>query len=137
MFRTMHVEDDPSFRIVVKSILQSQFPLMEITEAADGVEALQKIDFHPPDLVFMDIKLPGENGLELTKKIKSLHPTIIIVILTSHDLPEYREAAVRYKADYFLPKASIASQEFLTLVEAILSEKGFNANGSNGETAKT
>jgi len=137
MFRTMLVEDNPSFRIVVKSILQSQFPLMDITEAADGVEALQKIDFRHPDLIFMDVRLPGENGLELTKKIKSVHPTIIIVILTSYDLSEYQEVAVQHKADHFLSKASIASQEFLTLVEAILSEKGFNVNGSNGESVKT
>ena len=57
MFRTMLVEDTPSFRQVVKNSLQDQFPSMDIIEAGDGVEAFQKIDSHPPNLIFMDIHL--------------------------------------------------------------------------------
>jgi len=47
----------------------------------------------------VDIKLPGVNGLELTKKIKAAHPSITIFILTNYDIPEYREAAFQYGAD--------------------------------------
>ena len=137
MFRTMLVEDHPGFRKTFKVILQSQFPLMDIIETGDGMEALRKVESLHPDLIFMDIGLPGENGLELTRKIKSNHPSITIVILTSYDIPEYRETAMQYKTDYFLSKASIAGQEILTLVGAILSEKGFNVNGSDGGSAKT
>jgi hypothetical protein len=72
---------------------------------------------------------------ELTKKIKAFIP--LNHCYSYADLPEYQEVAVQHKADHFLSKASIASQEFLTLVEAILSEKGFNVNGSNGESVKT
>lgn len=132
MFKTMLVEDNPSFRQLLKNHLQDQFPSMKIIEAADGIEALQKIDSHPPNLIFMDIQLPGENGLELTRKIKADHPEIIIIILTSHDLPEYREAATRNKADYFLSKGSKTS-EILKLVKSIMLGKGFNADGSNNE----
>jgi DNA-binding NarL/FixJ family response regulator len=78
----------------------------------------------------MDIKLPGENGLELTRKIKADYPETIIIILTSHDLPEYREAATRSKANYFLSKGSIATDEIFKLVESILLEKDFNRDGS-------
>jgi len=77
----------------------------------------------------MDIKLPGESGLELTTKIKTNHPDIIIIILTGYDLPEYREASVRYKADFF-PKGSIGTNEVLKFVKSILLEKDFNADGS-------
>jgi len=127
MFKTMLVEDNSSFRQLVKNDLQSQFPSMDIIEAADGVEAFQKIDSHPPNLIFMDIKLPGENGLELTRKIKADYPDIMIIMLTSHDSPEYREAARRNKADYFLSKGSIATDEICKLVKSILLGKGFNA----------
>jgi len=133
----MLVEDHAGFRKTFKIILQSRFPLMDIVEAVDGVEALRKVESLHPDLIFMDIGLPGENGLELTRKIKSNHPAIIIVILTSFDSPEYRETAMQYKADYFLSKASITDHEILTLIESILSEKGFNVNGSDGGSAKT
>jgi DNA-binding NarL/FixJ family response regulator len=131
MFRTMLVEDNSSFRQLVRNDLQSQFPSMNIIEAGDGVEAFQKIDAHPPNLIFMDIKLPGENGLELTRKIKADHSDIIIIILTSHDLPQYREAAMRCKANYFLSKGSIGTGEISRLVKSILLEKGFNADGSD------
>jgi len=68
-----------------------------------------KIDSFHPKIVFMDVRLPGENGLELTKKIKKIkknYPDIIIVILTSYDLPEYRQAVRESMADYFVPKGS-------------------------------
>ena len=131
MFKTMLVEDSTSFRQIVKNSLQDQFPLMDIIEAADGVEAFQKIDSHPPNLIFMDITLPGENGLELTRKIKAEYPSVIIIILTSHDEPEYREAAIRYKADYFFSKEALLNDGVFTLVKSILIKKGFNADGSD------
>jgi len=135
MFKTMLVEDNPSFRQLVKNNSQDQFPSMDIIEAADGVEALQKIDSYLPNLIFMDIRLPGENGLELTRKIKTNYPDIIIIILTSHDLPEYREAATQNKANYFFSKNSIATDEIFKFVKTILLEKGFNADGSDSAKA--
>jgi DNA-binding NarL/FixJ family response regulator len=96
---------------------------MELFEAADEGEALQRIEGCLPDLIFMDIKLPGESGLELTKKIKTRYPNITIVILTAYDIPEYREAAVQAKANFFLSKGSASKENILTLVESILSEQ--------------
>jgi len=121
MFRTLIVEDSFIFRKLLKDTLQSQFPSMEIVEALDGNEALQKIETRAPDLIFIDIKLPGESGLELTKKIKALYPNINIIILTSYDLPEYRDAAYRNKANYFLSKGSSTKADILALVDSIMS----------------
>jgi DNA-binding NarL/FixJ family response regulator len=92
---------------------------MEIFEAGDGEEAMHKINSDLPDLIFMDIKLPGENGLELTAKIKAKYPDVIVIILTSYDTPEYREAAVQAKANYFLAKGSSSKEGILKLVESI------------------
>ncbi len=131
MFKTMLVEDNSLFRSVFKEGLKSRFPSMAITEAGDSEEALKEIGALPPQLIFMDIRLPGENGLELAKRIKTDHPEITIIIFTSHNFPEYREAAVRYKADYFLSKSSVATEEIFKLVKIILLEKGFNPNGSD------
>ncbi len=131
MFRTMLVDDNRYSRKLVKGTLKSQFPAMDIVEAADGVEAYQEIDSHPPNVVFMDIRLPGGNVLELTRKIKTDYSDLMIIILTNHDLPEYREAAIRYGAEYFLSKSSIATDEISTLVKSILLEKGFRADGSD------
>jgi DNA-binding NarL/FixJ family response regulator len=136
MFRTMLVEDNSSIRQLLKETLEDEFPLMDIIEATDGVEAFQKIDSRPPNLIFMDIELPGENGLELTKKIKADHPDIIISILTSHHSPEYREAATRCKANYFFSKDSIITDELLIFVKSILLAKGFNVDGSDAQKVR-
>ncbi|HXX34149.1 MAG TPA: response regulator [Thermodesulfobacteriota bacterium] len=130
MFRTMLVEDNPSFRQILKENLKDLFPSMKIVEAGDGVEAFQKIESDSPHLVFMDIRLPGENGLELTRRIKADHPDIVVIILTSYESPEYREAAIRFKADYFFSKDAIANDEIYALVKSIVLKKGFSAEGS-------
>jgi DNA-binding NarL/FixJ family response regulator len=116
-----------------KETLHDRFQSIEIYEAVDGEEALLLVETFRPILIFMDIRLPGENGLELTRRIKTYYPDIIIIILTSHDLPEYREAAIRYRANYFFSKGSIATDGISTLVKSILLEKGFNGDGSYSE----
>jgi DNA-binding NarL/FixJ family response regulator len=67
----------------------------------------------------MDIRLPGENGLQLTQKIKARFPNITVIILTGYDLPEYREASSQY-ADYFFSKDSLTTKNIFTLLESIL-----------------
>jgi len=67
----------------------------------------------------MDIKLPGENGFDVTRRIKALYPDIKVVILTSHDFPEYREAARAYGAYHFLSKGSSTAEEIQDLMEGL------------------
>ncbi len=118
--KVLIVEDSTLFREVFKETLQFRFPLIEIEEAGEGNEALQKIQTFSPDLIFMDIRLPGENGLELTRKIKARHPNIIVTIFTGYDLPEYQEVSQRY-ADYFFLKGSSTPDSIFALVKSILS----------------
>jgi DNA-binding NarL/FixJ family response regulator len=123
VYRALVVEDSAIFRTLLKETLQSRFPTMEILEAADGREAMRQIVDHPPDLIFMDIKLPGENGLDLTARIKTEYPHVTVIVLTSYDTPEYREAAVQAKADHFLAKGSSSREGILTLVESVLGNR--------------
>jgi len=120
MHKILIVEDDATFRNMLKSILLSKFPSMDVMEAPDGIEAWKKISSVPPDLIFMDIRLPGENGLILTRKIKELYPDITIIILTNHDMPEYREVAHQSGAEYFLPKGSTKPGEIIELVKTLI-----------------
>jgi len=124
MFKTLLVEDNVSFRKMLRENLHDQFPSMVLEEAGDGIEAMQKIDSFCPDLIFMDIRLPGESGLELTKKIKSICPDIKIIMLTSYDLPEYRETAQKYGANHFIAKDSTTWKEITALVKSISSDLG-------------
>jgi CheY-like chemotaxis protein len=117
--KVLIVDDSTLFRQLFKKTLHDRFSSIEIYEAADGEEALKKVESLRPNLIFMDIGLPGENGLELTKQVKVLHPNIIVIILTGYDLPEYREFSSRY-ADYFFSKDSSTTENIFTLVESIL-----------------
>jgi DNA-binding NarL/FixJ family response regulator len=116
--RILIVEDNAQFRQIIRESLQTCFPTTAIEEAADGAQALQKVNAFLPDLIFMDIQLPGENGLELTKKIKAIYPNMIVFILTQYDIPEYRKAAFQCGADCFLVKTSFSLIQLEALVKS-------------------
>ena len=117
--KTLIIEDNATFRKTFRESLLKTFPSMVIEEAIDGVEAKKKVETFQPDLVFMDIRLPGENGLELTKKIKVSHPDIHIIILTNYNLQEYRKAAFDSGADDFVVKESLNAAVIEALVKSI------------------
>ena len=117
-FKVLIVEDNRLFRKILRETVHNRFPTLELDEAVDGKEALQKTEISRPDLIFMDIRLPGENGLEVTKKIKARYPEIIVFVLTSYDSPEYREESLKY-ADYFFSKDSSTTSSILDLVNSI------------------
>ncbi len=105
--KALIVEDSDNFRKTFKEALGKRFGFMVIEEAVDGKEALPKVEAFLPDMVFMDIRLPGESGLEVTRKITASHPKAGVIILPNYDLSEYRKAASDAVADHFIPKASL------------------------------
>jgi DNA-binding NarL/FixJ family response regulator len=127
MKRILIVEDNAFFLQFLKEILHFRFPSIDILEATNGEEAMRKIKTLSPEFVFMDLRLPGESGLDLTQKIKAQYPDIIVVILTNYDLPEYREAAYRCRADHFILKDS-----FLNMINSILTNQKIEKDDPNG-----
>jgi CheY-like chemotaxis protein len=124
MFNALLVEDNISFRQALSDVLLAYFPLINVDEAGDGEEALRKVEDRRPNLIFMDIQLPGENGLGVTRKIKRLYDDIVIVILTTNDLPEYRQQAFLNGADYFLSKGDDSCMEnILARVEGAMAKE--------------
>lgn len=119
MCRTLIVENSATFRNTFKEALTKRFPKMVIAEAEDGPQALNKIRSFKPELVFMDIRLPGENGLILTGKIKTCLPNAVIIILTDYDLPEYRAAAFQNGADDFIAKGDLNLREIGRILKKI------------------
>ena len=92
---------------------------MIIEEAGDSFAAFEMLKSFKPDLIFMDVRLPGLSGLTLTEKIKRRHPEIAIVILTEYDLPEYRKAADFGGADEFLAKGTLNLAEVAEILVRI------------------
>jgi len=130
MLKTLIVEDNATFRRSLNELLCTRFPSITIEEAVDGEEAIQKIDASVPDLIFMDIKLPGESGLHVTKRVKSKYPKMIIIVLTYYDSPEHREAAFRCGANHFLAKGT-SIEEIVELVQSIESKKDPDSHDPN------
>jgi len=122
MYRVLIVEDNAIFRELLKEALGSHFPWAEVLEAPNAEIALRKIAAAPPDLIFMDIGMPGQSGLELARTVRSTHPSIAVVFLTGCDLPEYREAAEGLEAVQFLSKGTARMDQIVRLVESLLPE---------------
>lgn len=124
VLRTLVVEDNASFRESLISLLGGCFSTMVFEKASSGEEALNKIHEFPPQLVFLDIHLPGQNGLQLSKTLRSKYKNAVIVILTNHDGPEYRQAANQCGADFFISKGGSSVDEIMNIVNTIVTGTG-------------
>ena len=120
MCKALIVEDHAVFRQSLNLVLSSRFPSLSIAEADCGKAALARIEDFEPNLVFMDINLPDDNGFNLTKAIKAGHADTTVIIVTAYDLPEYRQAAREAGASYFIPKGSLSEEEVLLMVESAI-----------------
>jgi DNA-binding NarL/FixJ family response regulator len=119
MFSILIVEDSIILRKRIRKILLSKFPSLNIAEASNENSAFFEIRKNPPTLVIMDIRLAGNSGLNLAKKIKDRYPLIPIAINTNHDSPEYKNAAIQAGVDYFLSKKSNSINDLVSLTQSI------------------
>lgn len=113
-------EDNAAYRQLLHQVLTGRFPFMHITETADGADTLHMALSGNYDLLFLDIRLPQGNGLDLTRAIKAVCVNSIICVITSHDLPEYRDAAFRNGADRFMVKGDSTREDIAAMVESLL-----------------
>lgn len=120
--RALIVEENLIFREAFRTELLHHLPFVLIQEAKDGREAMEKIHRLPPSLIFMDICLPGLDGLRLTHRIKEEYPDIRVAMLTGYDFPEYRKAASQYGVDRYFLKDSIDWKEIEEFVQYIPKE---------------
>ena len=123
MFSTMLVEDNRNFRQALKFALRDQFPSMNFIGAGSGEEAIERVHSHSVDFIFMDIDLPGLNGLKATQKIRADYQNIPIAILTGHDSPENRKAAIEGGANCLVDKNALKLEELFTVVNCFQNAK--------------
>lgn len=117
--RVLLADDHALFREGLASIITNQ-PDMEIVgEADDGLEALVKAQELKPDLILMDITMPGGDGLEATYKIKLALPDTVIVVLTVHSDEEKLFEAIKNGAQGYLLK-NIRSETMLDMIRGAL-----------------
>ncbi len=121
MPRVLIVDDHAFIRRGVQSILQS-FPEWELCgEAGDGKEAIRLAEQLKPEVILMDVTMPGLNGIEATRIIRSSHPQMKIVLLTLHESPEILRNGFRAGARGYLLKAD-AEQELLNALRIVVGD---------------
>ncbi|WP_404433190.1 response regulator transcription factor [Microbacterium lacus] len=116
--RILTVDDQPLIRMGFRMVLESEPDLEVVGEAADGEDAVAKASSLQPDVVLMDVRMPGVDGIAATRRILDLHPRIRVLILTTFDLDEYAFAALRAGASGFLLKDAHA-HELLAAIRAV------------------
>ena len=106
MLKVLIADDSPAFRAFLHHILEMERDLRVVGEAADGEEAVQHARELKPDVVLLDIDLPGPDGLQAARRIKASLPATRVIMLSRVDGEAYRVAAFRHGADLFLPKGA-------------------------------
>jgi DNA-binding NarL/FixJ family response regulator len=97
-------DDQPLLRRGFRMIIEAEGDLTVSGEAGDGAEAVDQARRDPPDVVLMDIRMPGTDGIEATRRIIAANPDIRVLVLTTFDLDEYAFGALRAGASGFLLK---------------------------------
>ncbi len=111
------VDDDKSIRYSLKRMMEEKY---SIITAQNGEEALNRVRENPPALVIMDIKMPGQNGIDVLKEIKSIDPKSLVIIMTAYGTTETAIEAMKYGAfDYILKPFPIPQMK--SLVEKAIS----------------
>jgi DNA-binding NarL/FixJ family response regulator len=98
------VDDQPLLRRGFRMILEAEPDLIVVAEAANGDEAVDLARRHAPDVVLMDIRMPGTDGIEATRRIAAADARVRVLVLTTFDLDEYAFGALRAGASGFLLK---------------------------------
>jgi DNA-binding NarL/FixJ family response regulator len=116
------VDDNPDFLKSVARFLSADPQIVIAGSVLSGREALEQIESLHPDLVLMDLTMPGMNGLEATRLIKAQPDAPCVIILTLHDNAEYRAAAKIVRADGFVAKSEFGTQ-LEPLIRALSNEQ--------------
>jgi len=113
--RVLLVDDDVRFRETLRQLLAQRVEAVILGEAGDGEEALRLAESLRPDVVLVDLAMPGMNGLEVTRHLKARWPGVQVVIITVHDDEAYRRTALAAGAEAFLVKKTLGIDLWPTL----------------------
>jgi len=128
--RVLVVDDFAGFRYAICSMLRDHPCLLVIAEASDGLEAVRKAEELQPDLIVLDLMMPKLNGLEATRRIRTVSPKSKIIIASLESSAEFVQEALRSGAAGYVIKTKIANH-LLSAIEAVLQGKCWFAAAVN------
>jgi DNA-binding NarL/FixJ family response regulator len=116
--RLLVVDDHAIMRDGIRALLSLHDDIEIVGEASTGQEAIEKTTELNPDVIIMDIAMPGMDGLESTRRILKQNPRARILILTQHDDKEYVLSAIKAGSAGYLPKRALGS-ELVSAIRAV------------------
>jgi DNA-binding NarL/FixJ family response regulator len=118
--RVLLADDQALLRHGFKMIIDAQADMQIVGEAADGTQAIARAAALSPDVILMDIRMPGTDGIQATRHIVAHQPDVKVLILTTFDLDEYAFNGLRAGASGFLLK-NVRTEELLAGIRAVAS----------------
>ena len=116
--RIMIVEDHPLFREGLRRSLEIESDLKVVAEVADGAEAVEEALSQKPDVMLVDINLPGKNGLQITREVKERLPDAGIIVLTAYHDDAQLFHAIRAGAAAYYPK-DVTSDDLMRAIREV------------------
>ncbi|GAT71649.1 response regulator [Microbacterium hydrocarbonoxydans] len=108
--RILLVDDQELFREAIAVMLARDPRIADVVAVASGAEAVAHVRAHAVDVVLMDIRMPGMDGIAATREVRAVRPSARVLVLTTFDLDEYVFAAIREGASGFLTKDASAAE---------------------------
>ncbi len=124
--RILLADDHPVVRHGLKTLLEGQSGWEVVGEASDGLEAVDKADRLQPDVLVLDVTMPGMNGLEACRLLRQRTPDVEILFVTQHDSPQMMREALDAGARGYVVKSN-AARDLLEAVKAVSQHRMFTA----------
>ncbi|OFI36529.1 DNA-binding response regulator [Arthrobacter sp. SW1] len=118
--KVLLVDDQPLLRMGFRLILEGEDDVEVVGEASDGNDALAQAEALQPDVILMDVRMPGMDGIEATRRLSAADCAARVIILTTFDLDEYAFAGLQAGASAFLLK-DVAPEELVHAVRLVAS----------------
>ena len=123
MYKILIVDDEIIERKGLTKILEKQFKgLIQIELASNGKQAIDKVKIFLPDIILMDIKMPGINGIETMKEIRKDFPNVNVVIISAFDSFKYAKEAININAYEYLLKP-VKRDEIVKCINRLIVQK--------------
>src|SRR5437879_10233026 len=116
--RLLLADDHSLFRAGLKDLLDGTSHFVIVGEAATGPEALEMVEKKTPDIVLMDIRLPGMDGIACTRQIKKTHPEVTVLVLSMYDDESHVLEAFNAGANGYLSKL-LSAQDLVRAIETV------------------
>lgn len=129
--RVVIVDDHPMVAEGIEALLETYDELTVVAALSSGQEVVDRVDELTPDVILLDLNMPGLGGLSATELILEKRPETKIVILSMHDTPEYISTALSHGARGYLLK-DVPTEEIFTAIQTVMRGEEYLCTGAKG-----